>query len=144
MNCNIIISRISRYAKMGVIRIIFLTKALVSLLCILIGLYSGELLRTIEQLSNRIPKLVFTFITILCILELCYSVACSFIFFIIWDVRNDTILFQTIVCLIVTSILLYLFKQNTKNSMMITLMIIWCSLMTYYFVYLFNHFFLLV
>lgn len=144
MNYNIIISRISRFAKMGVIGIIFLTKALVSLLCILIGLYSGELLRTIEQLSNRIPKLVFTFITILCILELCYSVACSFIFFIIWDVRNDTILFQTIVCLIVTSILLYLFKQNTKNSMMIILTIIWCALMTYYFVYLFNHFFLLV
>lgn len=144
MNCNIIISRISRYAKMGVIRIIFLTKALVSLLCILIGLYSGELLRTIEQLSNRIPKLVFTFITILCILKLGYSVACSFIFFIIWDVRNDTTLFQTIVCLIVTSILLYLFKQNTKNSMMIILTVIWCSLMTYYFVYLFNHFFLLV
>ncbi len=144
MNCNIIISRISRYAKMGVIRIIFLTKALVSLLCILIGLYSGELLRTIEQLSNRIPKLVFTFITILCILELGYSVACSFIFFIIWDVRNDTTLFQTIVSLIVTSILLYLFKQNTKNSMMIILTVIWCSLMTYYFVYLFNHFFLLV
>lgn len=124
--------------------IIFLTKVLGSLLCTLIVFSSVLLLRTEKQLVGKVPKLVSTAISILCILELCYSAVFSFGFFIPWEVRDDATMYQMIIFVIVTSIFLYIFNKNEKSNIMIILTIIWCALMTFYVVFLFNHFFLLV
>lgn len=126
------------------IEIILLTKIMISLFCILITLCSGDLLRFLKEISDKLPKLVLTLISILCILGICNSAAMSFTFFIIWDVSNSIILYQTLIFLICTCILLYIFNKMKKNNIMIFLMLIWCLSMTYYFVYLFNHYFLLV
>lgn len=126
------------------IRIVFLTSVVVSLFCITIAIYSGHLLQVLKGLSEKGPGLLTSIASILCILEICYSFALSFIFFVIWDVHNNLILYQTIVFLLVTLALLYIFYKLSKNKMMVILSVIWCGLMTFYMIYLFNQFFLLV
>lgn len=126
------------------IKIVFLTSVVVSLFCITIALYSGHLLRALKDLSGKRLGLLTAIASILCILEICYSSALSFIFFVIWDVRNNLILYQTIVFLLVSFVFLYIFYKLSKNIIMIILSITWCGLMTFYIIYLFNQFFLLV
>lgn len=126
------------------IGIVLVTQILVSLLCFAVGIHSSLLVEFVKDLSNKIPKLLITSISVLSILETFYTLIMSFILFVIWDVYESFIFYQTLTFLLITCTLLYIFYRASKSIIMIVPSVLWCGLMTFYIIYLFNQFFLLV
>lgn len=117
---------------------------MISLLCIVIALYSGHIYRVIGEEKQDISKWSYNTISILSILTFSYLSVMSFIIFIIWDIRDDQILYQSVILLIITILLNFLFFKNSKSKLLLVISVLWCTGIVFYVVYVFNVEFFLV
>ncbi len=116
---------------------------MISLLCTVVTLYSGYIYRVIGEGKLGISKWSYRTFSALSFLSFLYLSVMSFIFFVTWDVRDDKILYQSVIFVILTILLNLLFFKKPKSKLLLVISILWCLGIVFYAVYVFNVKFLL-